>query len=1085
MQKSRKNFKRKRTQGIRDDDDTETHNENPDDMVDEKESKNSRRKVPSQNQNSRKRRKISSRDDEPRDEENFFRNRSNSKKKIIIDADEEEEDEEEEEKEEKEKRKKKKSKDDDDDDDDDDEKDYNQFSNSLVREFRRETNNSDNDDDDDDDEDNENQENQVVMRQKGDLGAINFTQLSESGLQSELQNLDKPIYTKDPSLALEVLHRLFCGFPQGHKEETDRRTNWLFECGRVSDLQRIDAKYKLYQQHLRRIQNSFTEMNASAIRRVQQYDIERNSGLGIVDENGEIRKKEKESLHQTLTSFRTKLEQVERAIHNMYYCCMRSVELANPLRIIPKRMELDVNNYQPMDIDSLQKDSLLLMHVQDIARTRFYGRCGPDVYERIWSEHKGRRYFTHSWRKVKSIREFIFECADKRSNNEIWKLIVDGRGASAHLENNLLYIEDDFFPLIKKRRWFTSWKNGIYCDTTNDFYEYGSNEYNLLGDEVVCSKHFDLYFDNYAYQKAMHYNSATKKFEEDIVPEGFMNIETPDFEKILNDQQFTYHEKMWMYVLIGRMLYEIKEHDNWQRVPWFYGQAGTGKSLILDVILNFYDTTDVGYVNNTIEKTFYMQNLYEKFLFVIGDVRKQFGIEEGDLAKLISGEGVSIARKNRDAIMKQSSTPFAISSNEFPEKYRNAGGSLLRRLVVFYFGIFITENDGGLFRKLLLEAAAFRKKCNSAYREIAAIYGYGTWEQIPNLPPRFKTWGGMAQNETNVLSRFFSSDRVVLGGENTVPWSVFEKEFIEWCRENQERHAGALHPAVTGNIFQANKIYKLNQFPYRLGGVDDVGDVLIGITLKKAGVSSKDNKPLLMSQIHPMFAFLNNPTMFKFDPRRRYQNSVPKYIFDSLWRHHIEEQAQIRASSNLPPQPKLKEDYNDPVKFGAYFGINYDEELKIYKGIKCVHPLANFILSHPQLTCDPRQTCNEADVLKLWNSVEYPPIVDPSAPPPPPVAVVAPVSSNIANALASSSLIEDRRKQQQKQKAQELQKQQKQQDWARLSSICPWLSMNGTQHIIGLKFTPAEAEAEAVREEEEEFYNPGAEEQRLNAVQII
>ena len=46
----------------------------------------------------------------------------------------------------------------------------------------------------------------------------------------------------------------------------------------------------------------------------------------------------------------------------------------------------------------------------------------------------------------------------------------------------------------------------------------------------------------------------------------------------------------WMYVMIGRLIYEVGELDGWQVLPFLKGAASSGKSTILTrVCRNLYD----------------------------------------------------------------------------------------------------------------------------------------------------------------------------------------------------------------------------------------------------------------------------------------------------------------------------------------------------------------------------------------------------------------------------------------------------------------------------------------------------------------
>ena len=63
------------------------------------------------------------------------------------------------------------------------------------------------------------------------------------------------------------------------------------------------------------------------------------------------------------------------------------------------------------------------------------------------------------------------------------------------------------------------------------------------------------------------------------------NIPTPNFQKILDYQEFSEDVCRWMYILAGRMLFEVNELDTWQIMGFLKGRAKSGKSTIINEII--------------------------------------------------------------------------------------------------------------------------------------------------------------------------------------------------------------------------------------------------------------------------------------------------------------------------------------------------------------------------------------------------------------------------------------------------------------------------------------------------------------------
>ena len=44
----------------------------------------------------------------------------------------------------------------------------------------------------------------------------------------------------------------------------------------------------------------------------------------------------------------------------------------------------------------------------------------------------------------------------------------------------------------------------------------------------------------------------------------------------------------WLYVLVGRLLFPVGQHDDWQVIPFLKGTAGTGKSSIAAILQEWF-----------------------------------------------------------------------------------------------------------------------------------------------------------------------------------------------------------------------------------------------------------------------------------------------------------------------------------------------------------------------------------------------------------------------------------------------------------------------------------------------------------------
>jgi phage/plasmid-associated DNA primase len=100
------------------------------------------------------------------------------------------------------------------------------------------------------------------------------------------------------------------------------------------------------------------------------------------------------------------------------------------------------------------------------------------------------------------------------------------------------------------------------------------------------------------------------------------------------------------------------------------GDANTGKGTIIEIITKMFPAGSVGAITATQEKSFGLEGLFKKRVVMIPDLPKDFSklISQSDFQSIISGEGVSIARKNKTAISNNIwTTPLIAADNHLFE----------------------------------------------------------------------------------------------------------------------------------------------------------------------------------------------------------------------------------------------------------------------------------------------------------------------------------------------------------------------------------------------------------------------------------
>lgn len=415
--------------------------------------------------------------------------------------------------------------------------------------------------------------------------------------------------------------------------------------------------------------------------------------------------------------------------------------------------------------------NMLLMLLSELFEKR-YRRFNGSCYKQIFNEDG---YFTYSWKEAKTIEEFVYEFSSS-TNYANFHNATSSRGNIQEAIKFLTTCSEPQFPVLKKNRHVFSFRNGVYIakykekgsDVVKDmFYKYGTKP--PLPSSYVACKYFDLEFNNH----------------DDI--EDWYDIPTPNFQKII-DYQFKSHKDYelickWMYILIGKLMYELKECDRWQIMPYLIGVAGSGKSKIAEVISAIYESIDVATIENTTEKQFGLAPHKDKYIIILSEIKKDFNIDQAIFQKMISGEDLTLSEKYKAPKKVRWSLPGFICANEFPN-FGDAQGSISRRFIIFSFDKQVNPDDcdPDLENKLKLEMGAIIKKCNRAYLDI--INSDGKKDIWKLLPEYFYDNRDTLSNETNPLKHFLSSARIEYGKDKMIKEVDFKREFFEYCREN-------------------------------------------------------------------------------------------------------------------------------------------------------------------------------------------------------------------------------------------------------------------------------------------------------------
>ena len=178
-------------------------------------------------------------------------------------------------------------------------------------------------------------------------------------------------------------------------------------------------------------------------------------------------------------------------------------------------------------------------------------------------------------------------------------------------------------------------------------------------------------------------------------------------------------------VLIGRLLYPVGKYDNWQVMPYLKGDAGTGKSTVLNLVKTMLPVGTVGCVGSTHEAKFGLETLVGKRVVMFPDVPRELSkvLDQQKWQSMVTGEMVPVPRKNKPALHVKWEVPMIAAANYIPD-YKDNCGQVARRLALFVFEECVRDGDPHLQSKIEKdELVTVLVRCIDAYRRMAVEHG--------------------------------------------------------------------------------------------------------------------------------------------------------------------------------------------------------------------------------------------------------------------------------------------------------------------------------------------------------------------------
>jgi hypothetical protein len=413
----------------------------------------------------------------------------------------------------------------------------------------------------------------------------------------------------------------------------------------------------------------------------------------------------------------------------------------------------------------------LIQYYLFLAHTRMLRKYKSELYRPKYVGDVFTFYYEHH----STILEFIYqECSPYVQNMWLFQVLTDQRQNIPVVERWMLNCIDSRLPGLMPDRHVFAFNNGVYDASAERFYLYEKSD-----------EHRDYpWYTSDLPRDTCACNFIPCEFPVREYDDPYQ-IPTPNFQSILDYQNIPEDACRWCYAFIGRLFFDVGELDNWQVHLMFKGTAGTGKSTLLHLASMLYQDIDVGNIMSDGRKDFGIEHIYEKFLNMCLDLNKKMtSIPQATWNQMVSGEEVTIDRKNKDAVSKRWKAQMAFAGNDYPP-WQDQSGNVVRRLVLFLFTRYVENVDPNLEARCRRNLGSFLRKCVKLYLRKVELYGQsGIWDNGV-LPEYLWACRREMQAQTNGLQSFLLSEQCQVQAGGTVSFVAFTQLYRKHCEVNR------------------------------------------------------------------------------------------------------------------------------------------------------------------------------------------------------------------------------------------------------------------------------------------------------------
>jgi len=489
--------------------------------------------------------------------------------------------------------------------------------------------------------------------------------------------------------------------------------------------------------------------------------------------------------------------------------------------------------FQEIDTSKLKKHQQLLHYYYREAFKNNYRKDGDCLYKPRYNKYDE---FVYAYEYVCDISDFVFQGLFPLEQNHYWFECLTERSNNSKMCINILTnVKSEWLRDLERNPNIHAFQNGVFVLSLNTFFYFKKIPWkqwvgNLAGN-ITAVKYHDMIFDEEAMCREMDVFRC----------KTYMSIEMDAIHQVFATQKFDMNERKWIFALLGRMLHPLGAMDTWSVFPYFLGLAGTGKSTSLRLVASLLEARDVGYLNNTLQKTFALEGIFDKLIYLALDIDKDFQLDQATFQSMVCGEEVAVLRKYKRPLTVLWNIHGGFAGNTLPP-WTDNGGSLSRRLVVIEFLEPVTRCDPNLFEKCLRMKDRFLKVINSAYHDLSKQFRDRGIKEV--IPKKFKKSEQQALLELNILMSFIKDcsdlDPERKNKSYVQNFKEFAKAFKTYCKNNSIRPKPMNYNFYNG-VFAK---YQIKVVKPQTGQADHFGQTstyILGLKLKDTALEDAES----------------------------------------------------------------------------------------------------------------------------------------------------------------------------------------------------------------------------------------------------